>query len=878
MAFNLDRQDAVKKVTSSKESVKRLLGEITDPEIKSFVAARADLTGEEVVLDLVEEGWGEFVIDNFSNLAEGVDSDGRKKIILALIEKGGDVGWRVAKDLLELTVGIDSDGCKEIVLALIEKGRGYFVIKHRSILTRIKEEDHGEIMFKLIDESNRREAFEHFSDFTGVKEEHHKEIALRAIKKGGGLYVAQYFSKLTGIDPEDHKSIALKIIERNGVHGRYVAEYFSNFTGIELKDHGEIAFKIIEAWEGWSVIEYFSHFTGIKEEDHWDFVSTIITKLGEEGCRFVAEYLPVFTGISPKGRRKMMPRLIESGGGQGVAKHFFLFHFDDGNDALDVLQLLLEQDGIFLVHPSIVARELPERYREIRRNNDVVRYVLEAERILGSGATTTLYRDFVSLHSGNLPTLFKDGGVTASGEEGVTQLKGIVKEFRSESIYGIDTPKGELFEALYKGFVRFDITEFHSGGDEAFKRVVKNYEEYKGEEDQTPLNEHYTPSGTLAIRRKKNSIPPKEFVVQFEKLTKAITEAQELVRDPTVKEPFEECASHVKKELENVRKKLEEAHKNARKEQEFQPEDKSLSFKIRNLEKRKNEVEEVQERQISSIEGLRDNLAILQQYETLHHHMRVFFFVFGLVKKQEFVHEDLRNPETFKDVLTFVDTETKETILTPYFEGKRYKRERKLLGKLINATALSDHENRLKEETEPIICVPTRNLLTEFSGHVADACWAGEYSSVLHEFPNLTSLMFVQGETKEILGSALLLETETEDGERLLIIRGINPRQEVVDTLDVTGFCNQLFTYIKEIAQKDGRMAAVAIDNGDGDYDANESGGGYDTNRLKIHTFLRKKLQPDLGDPVRLGKRGMRGTGFNGYELEGGVYRLDSSR
>jgi hypothetical protein len=208
-----------------------------------------------------------------------------------------------------------------------------------------------------------------------------------------------------------------------------------------------------------------------------------------------------------------------------------------------------------------------------------------------------------------------------------------------------------------------------------------------------------------------------------------------------------------------------------------------------------------------------------------------------------------------------------EESLNEFFTDKK---AAKKFRSLINVKALEDEVARAGEVetlgTTPLQFIPQRNLLTEFSGHIGDACWANIYPSILKEFPNFTSVTIVSNpedpKTRRLAGSFFLIETETESGERLLVIRGLNPIENLINQLDPEDFLDSVEEYLQPIAAKMGRQLAIVID----DY-----AGGSGTNRpvLFSHMFNDRRDQKNLVKGIKRIE-----TDFNDYDVSKDIYRL----
>lgn len=161
--------------------------------------------------------------------------------------------------------------------------------------------------------------------------------------------------------------------------------------------------------------------------------------------------------------------------------------------------------------------------------------------------------------------------------------------------------------------------------------------------------------------------------------------------------------------------------------------------------------------------------------------------------------------------------------------------------------------------------IPTRDALMELSGHIGDACWANRYDSIARQFPNFTSVIMVQKPgTKDarLAGSAFLVEARDTKGEPVLVIRGLNPIQNVIEQLDEEDFFKNFSNYAREIADQRGMKLAVVIDG---------HSGGSATNRPKLFRHLSEQLKPQLKQ-VQLADEPI--TDFNGYNIQENTYLL----
>jgi len=193
---------------------------------------------------------------------------------------------------------------------------------------------------------------------------------------------------------------------------------------------------------------------------------------------------------------------------------------------------------------------------------------------------------------------------------------------------------------------------------------------------------------------------------------------------------------------------------------------------------------------------------------------------------------------------------------------------RKQLNTLLSIDALKDAISRSSSiessGSKAFRFIPTRGPLMELSGHIADSCWASRYESIAEEFPNFTSVVFVQNpesSSRRLAGACMLIETTSANGEPLLVIRGMNPIQNVISQLDHQSFMDEFTEYARSIAEKQGRRLAIVIDG---------HSGGSATNRPSLYEYL-SKTKPNL-QIVRLASK--EDTTFNGYDITGDTYYL----
>ena len=189
--------------------------------------------------------------------------------------------------------------------------------------------------------------------------------------------------------------------------------------------------------------------------------------------------------------------------------------------------------------------------------------------------------------------------------------------------------------------------------------------------------------------------------------------------------------------------------------------------------------------------------------------------------------------------------------------GKGLKR----IGMVFNTKALTDEQSRLgKLETrgsEEWGFHPTRGLLAELSGYLCDACWTRE-QQIMKKHSNKLAVIFERspGSSNSRLGGAcMLIEAVDKDGEKTLIVRGLNPLQNFITRVQAESFVEQFLNWLAPQAAAAG-YKQIVIPRG--------PSGGSQTNRPSICTYIEEAYKDALG--VLLSNE--PDTTFNGYNIQ----------
>lgn len=487
--------------------------------------------------------------------------------------------------------------------------------------------------------------------------------------------------------------------------------------------------------------------------------------------------------------------------------------------------------------------------------------------IFGDSIRKETYELIQRLRSGDMPLEARHSlGVRDTGEAGIVQLRERIAKFKGE-IYSSDFDphvlrQSETLAQFFRKYVRYEESEWGEHDENFFERTIDKYVDLKDEGELRPLPEEFKESGEVKIAKiSKKAQEEFKYSEQF------------LNRYNTLRDSFEEALggfeqkkplTQISEEAEAKSKILLESLRNRLNEQTNPRAKENLSKKI-------NQLEDINWR---SVRDFPKTFTVLSQFSEFNEELRKLVFFYAIsnptherMMRGKLLKADQPSLEDVSTMINFVSHIVNEETWSKYFTDRNAK---KAFETLTNIRALEEELARVQNQaikgTTNMDFVPTRGILLEFSGHIADACWASHYESIANEFPNFSSVIMVQNKgTKHerLAGACLLIETETaREQTPLLIIRGLNPIENVINELSVEDFYNKFVAYAKGIAEASKRKLAIVID---------DHAGGSGTNRPALFSHLNK-IKSSLR-PVRLRNPGE--CEFNGYDISGNTYLVE---
>ncbi|HSX08941.1 MAG TPA: hypothetical protein VLF93_02200 [Candidatus Saccharimonadales bacterium] len=506
----------------------------------------------------------------------------------------------------------------------------------------------------------------------------------------------------------------------------------------------------------------------------------------------------------------------------------------------------------------------------------------EAMKILGDQVTRTTAEIFSKVFDGTLDQDSRDQlGVQRSGEAGLTQLaqslQTFVTEIRSVDLSDVTLEKikdSELLLELLKGTTRYETSQWGDHTTAALKGTIRYSMDASTDGRIEPMPSEYNPSEAVTVKKlnvqEEKPQWTEDLLSRYGTLRAELQEANSALDEP---QPFSRYLNELRGQIEGIANRMQERLET----------DGTLNDKGREgIEQRQRELRALitptdeakpHSYPLRSLANFEQNFRMLATNDALHPTMRKLVFAWGLRQHPDWrsrVTSLQRNPD-IDDVSTtreFIEHIINKETFREYFQDKKSAR---MFSGMTSTKVLEEALDRTQDvgvskDTTEIQFVPTRGIMMELSGHIADACWANKYDSIAEAMPNATAVIMKQNpsdpDRMRLTGASMLIETTSKSGEPVLLIRGLNPLENYINHVSVEEFYDQFINYARGIAESRKRKLAIVIDN---------HCGGSATNRPVLFSFLtdkRRGLQR-----VRVNEAD---TTFNGYDVSKDSYYVDS--
>jgi len=488
-------------------------------------------------------------------------------------------------------------------------------------------------------------------------------------------------------------------------------------------------------------------------------------------------------------------------------------------------------------------------------------------------------------------------GITRKGEAGTRQLDERLKAFSAQIMSG--EPTGEQIDqilnsptllAALKSVTRYENSGFGSHDDLSIKLLLDKMVAVKASEnDFTQLEEGYEPSEVVYIGQTRGKdAPPIEWTEDAAKRYSLLAgELREIAGELEIGQGREITAGLIDQLEEDVRglaatlqARLDKGMRLTTDNQERPLNDKEREHIHKQVDTLTSLITQDDKGKLPlrSLRSFQENFQTLSTYPDLQGTLRKIMFTWAVRQTDSdgrpvlisrlLALPDKPDLDAMTSVFDFVDHMVNQETFSKYFTDKKARNQ---FRSIINTQSLQDSISRVRQglvvsdRTTPFQFMPSRGLLLELSGHIGDACWASSASSIAETYPNLSAVIIKQnpGDPKreKFAGSLILIETrDTSTGEPLLVLRGVNPLESVINGHDVEGFFESLTTYARGIAKARGMKLGVVI---------SDESGQAGTNRPLLHAYMvgrRRNLQQVIVPDEE--------THFNRYDVTEHTYIL----
>lgn len=479
-------------------------------------------------------------------------------------------------------------------------------------------------------------------------------------------------------------------------------------------------------------------------------------------------------------------------------------------------------------------------------------------------------------------------GITKTGEPGLNQLKAVLDQWNTEIFISGDMDvalvlKSPILRDYLKSLTRFEVSQYGQHNDTELQTLLTS-----SERSSTALRPGYESAEYDVATRNQEAIAafevPQDATEEWQAYREVIERALEIV--PGSGPIYWDKMGSLLEELQGA--VVERGER-------MQGGITQLQQKISNMEQAGKDATRLQEQLQTQQESLTrlsdidfknvedfDIMALVTQVRELSLHnsiskkgaLQTLLVAAALMKDRTeegnlgpvlSAMGDTPDLDSIGQMVDLIGHVTNRETWSELFEGVGGQKE---LNTLLSIDALNSALTRAETiesaGTRRFRFIPTRGPLMELSGHIADACWASTYDSIASQFPNFTSVVIAQNPdsaTRRLVGAGFLIETNSAEGEPLLVIRGLNPIENVINQLDQESFVESFTTFARDIAERQGRRLAIVID---------ASSGGSSTNRPQLFQYLDKRKQQLQPIPLQ----GAMDTTFNGYHIVNDTYLI----
>lgn len=655
--------------------------------------------------------------------------------------------------------------------------------------------------------------------------------------------IATYFNKFQGLDQQE---VAEKLITSG--HAFTLAKNLDKFPAVE---HRVIAQKMIDAGYGHAILSEYDRFHDLGDE------AALVTRVLEDDLTHIS-----LLRSNVLDRIKDDPRLVS-------------FLKDNVSQLFTNKDVLMYED---------VADEAYARIVDIITANSNETTALNAELFGPMAGAVTAQMLHLLLRGDIVPEPMSNLGITQVGPEGIAQLRvlmaPIMQEINSVTISRETEQQimdSELLQRLLMSYTGY--TAGNWGRHDTYSLRSKLQYRKQAIEDgriNPEPPEGYEPSERYEIRTTGSKKERVEFTEDtVERYRALVGDIRNAAISLEEKKSFYEIILGLQRDIdiviENLRTQLKEIDES---EEKADMKRDNLNARIGSLEHyiESSRSGAGQRFVLNSPADFERGIIELARYPELHYGIRTLTFAWAM-RKYPRTREGLMSLpdeptiDSIAAVRDFIEHIVNQETYGEYFSDKK---SSSVFKRITSTKALEEAMSRYNKQaakggnTTELQFIPTRGIMMEMSGQIADACWADRHDSIAEDKPNFTSLVMRArpGKANErIVGAAMLIETKNpKTGEGVLLLRGTNPTENYVNKVDVAGFYEAITDYVRKTAERRGLKPAIVID---------DHSGGSGTNRPVLHGYLMAKM-PSLKRQLVDGAS----TYFNGYNVTNDSYAL----
>lgn len=539
----------------------------------------------------------------------------------------------------------------------------------------------------------------------------------------------------------------------------------------------------------------------------------------------------------------------------------------------DIQAILRSEDqGLLSSYAAIAGDDLPPA-------------MLSAKSVFGTvGVAGTRIANMIL--NAEAPTDYmKSLGITETGQAGIDQMKQQVSEFLAEFQAGDISPERAhqleksaiLREALMNVTGYREGTWGSSGGNE-LRQKISYYNRAVEDGRIAPLKPGYAASTTYELTtvkaKKERATWTQDATERYQLLYSDMQRAARMAgQQGGIRRAMEDLRQAIDGVADGLASQLEA----------IDADDPKAEFKRQNLEQRLGKLTAYLQ-QVDNNEWVDDSRFVLESpadatrafselypHKELHGQLRRLVFAWAM--RKEPVHAEIARDlsleptlDSMSNMREFIEHIVNQETYGNYFSTKKQAEQFKQMNSTKALEEAMQRHQQLADRTgtTKLQFIPTRGLLMEMSGQIADACWADQYQSIAETLPNFTAVIMKArpGQANErVVGAGMLIETkDTTTGEKVLLMRGLNPTENYIHKVDVGDFYQAATDYVRQQAQAIGAKPAIVIDN---------HTGGAATTRPTLFGYMSAERRELQRIPVPF-----KDTEFNGYNVSGDSYAL----